>query len=210
MSTINTQSTSKFSLSTLSPSKPNTNKYGKRVFLNSDNNRFLLKSKTLDLKYGLSKWDNSGNISYTLNAYDNIDFFRALETKVKEMISDNSKEWLGMDMISVEQIDNLQILYPVVKSGKAGDNVKFNFPINNGVFSPRVYDSSGSPLELTETNFKEIIPRCKARVCFGVSLFISTSKKVSLTLTTHMIKITEIVQNTVSYPDTFDSDSDDE
>lgn len=208
MNSITTTNTSQFNLRSITVSKPSNSTYGKRVFLNTDAGQFLLKTVPLDMKFGLSRWDNNGSISYSLNAYSGLDFFRTLETRVKELVAENSQDWLGMKSLTVETIDNLSLMYPLIKSGKSGDNVKFNFPLSNGVFTAKVYNNSNEEQSITEDNYRLVIgPNSQARLCFGVSLFISTSKKVSITLTTKMVKITETKKRPViEYADVFSDD----
>ena len=210
MNSITTpKSTSKFDLSTLSPSKVYDGTFGKRIFLNADKELVLLKTSPLELKYGLSHWNTNGKSSYSLNAYSDIDFFRSLETRVQEIVAENSKAWLKMENLTPQMIEDLSIMYPVVKTGKSGDNVKFNFPISeNEIFSTKVHNSENVCLELTTDNYKTVLPKCSGRVCFGVSLFINKAKKVSVSLTAQLVKITEVKTiQTLNYSDVF-SDSD--
>ena len=190
-------------------------------------------------RFGLSRWDSeNGQAKYMLNAHFE-DFqsevstdgkkcyeqFCKMEEHIKKLMAEHSLDFFNVKKpYTLDLIDQMELLYPVVKRSANKEtgqeyppSIKMNFPRypnKQGVpeFTTKLFLKKGQPVAIDAENPANTIPPySESKTMVYCSLFISKStKKVSLTLNTGMVKVYPAEQATVVYNNDWDSESETE
>lgn len=219
--------------------------FGKRIYLQYNDPvqgivPLILKTPKMNFKFGLSAWDSDNSQKkYVLNSYfkdwnssqqtvnkNFYDFFCSLESKVKQLIVDNSLKWFGTKKpFTLDIVEQMDTLYPVIKRShnkESGEEyppcLKFNFPRypnkSNGKyeFTTDVFLKKGKMVTIDpDAPNSTITPNSEGYSVVFCSLFVSTAtKKVSMTMNANMVKVYPNLKQVITYPfnDSEDEDED--
>jgi hypothetical protein len=252
MTSINALDTQSLDISRITVSKPkDVSKdgmtFGKRIYLQYNDPvhgtvPLVLKTPKMNFKFGLSKWDSeSGPPKFVLNSYfkdfnsptqtvnkNFYDFFCALESKVKDLIVENSVSWFGAKKpYTLDLVEQMETLYSVIKRNhnkESGEEyppcLKFNFPrypdrqTGKFSFTTDVYYNKGKGKSVvidSETPNSTITPNSEGNSVVYCSLFVSkATKKVSMTMNANLVKVYPNLKQVVKnpFPDSEDDESD--
>lgn len=210
--------------------------YGKRVYLQYTHPTeglipLVIKTPKMKYNFGLGAYEaENGPKKYSLNAYfgDNskefMAFCEALENKIKEFIVENSVAWFGAKKAYTRDIvDQMETLYPVIKrkyNKETGDeyppSIKLAFPrwpnkqTNKEEFTTQVFLKRNERVEIDNVKPENtIMAGSEGEAVVFCSLFVSTStKKVSMTMNTNMVKLYPKTVQTSEFP--FSDDEEEE